>query len=451
MTGALKPYPAYRDSGLSWLGEVPKHWEVRRLGQMGRLSKGNGGNKEDETLVGIPCVRYGDLYTTHSYFIEQTRSFVSKETAKNYTPIAFGDALFATSGETIDEIGKSAVNLMRTAACCGGDVILFRPENDTVASYMGYALDCRSSAAQKAAMGRGITVMHIYAGQLKRLLVSVPPLSEQVTIARYLDHVSECIDRYIGAKERLIALLNEKKQTIINRAVTRGLDPNAQMKPTGIDWMPEVPAHWRIAKLKRLSRMRSGEGITSETIRDYGQYRVYGGNGIRGYTNRFTHDGSFVLIGRQGALCGNVHLASGRFWASEHAVVTSVNNPSDIRYFANLLQTMNLNQYSESAAQPGLAVEQIVNLYVPMPPKEEQEEIVCHLEQEFGNLNTATDRARRQIDLLREYRERLINDVVTGKLDVREARLDMAPDADALEDMERTPLPRAAARAPAIS
>ena len=439
MTGALKPYPAYRDSGLPWLGRVPKHWEVRRLSQMGRLSKGNGGSKEDETPVGIPCVRYGDLYTTHSYFIERTRSFVSKETSKNYTPIAFGDVLFAASGETVDEIGRSAVNLMRTAACCGGDVILFRPEGDTVASYMGYALDCRSSAAQKAAMGRGITVMHIYAGQLKRLPVPLPPIPEQAAIARYLDHVGARVDRYIGAKERLIALLKERKQAIIDRAVTRGLDPNAPMKPTGIAWIPEVPAHWRIAKLKRLSRMRSGEGITAETIRNTGAYRVYGGNGIRGYTDRFTHDGSFTLIGRQGALCGNVHLASGRFWASEHAVVASVNNSNDIRWFANLLQAMNLNQYSESAAQPGLAVEQIVNLYVPVPPKVEQEEIVRHLDREFDNLDTAIARARRQIILLREYRESLINDVVTGKLDVRKAQVDAVPEEEARREADRVP------------
>ena len=422
MTHALKPYPAYRDSGLPWIGEVPKHWEVRRLAQIGRLSKGNGGSKEDEASVGVPCVRYGDLYTTHSYFIEETRSFVSEEMSKNYTPIVFGDVLFAASGETIDEIGKSAANLMRTTACCSGDVILFRPEADAVARYMGYALDCRSSAVQKATMGRGITVMHIYAGQLRRLLISLPPASEQAAIVRYLDHVAKSIDRYISAKERLIALLNEKKQAIIDRAVTRGLDPSAPMKPTDIDWMPEVPAHWEIVKLKRLARMRSGEEITAETIREIGPYRVYGGNGIRGHTDRFTHDGVFALIGRQGALCGNVHLASGQFWASEHAIVASLKAPNNIRWFVDLLRTMNLNQYSEAAAQPGLAVDHIVNLYIPAPPKDEQEAIARYLSDESNDLDTAIDRARRQIGLLREYRERLISDVVTGKLDVREAR-----------------------------
>ena len=133
-------------------------------------------NKEDESQIGVPCVRYGDLYTTHTYFIEKSRSFVAPETARNYTSLAFGNVLFAASGETIDEIGKSAVNLIQSPACCGGDVILFRPQRDLVARYMGYATDCRSSAAQKATMGRGITVKHIYGNQLKYLVVPLPSL-----------------------------------------------------------------------------------------------------------------------------------------------------------------------------------------------------------------------------------------------------------------------------------
>ena len=165
-----------KDSGVEWLGDVPTHWDVRRLGQFGRLSKGNGGNKEDEIQTGVPCVRYGDLYTTHTYFIEKSRSFVAPETARNYTSIAFGDVLFAASGETIEEIGKSAVNLIQAPACCGGDVILFRPQQDLVARYMGYATDCSPCCHQKATMGRGITVKHIYGDQLKYLVTPLPPL-----------------------------------------------------------------------------------------------------------------------------------------------------------------------------------------------------------------------------------------------------------------------------------
>ena len=188
MIANLISYPKMKPSGVEWLGNVPEHWEVRRLGQIGRLSKGNGGNKEDEVSLGVPCVRYGDLYTTHTNFILKSRSFVSVAKAEDYTPITFGDVLFAASGETINEIGKSAVNLMQSAACCGGDIILFRSERQVESRYMGYATDCRPAAAQKATMGRGITVKHIYGDQLKYLTLAFPSLPEQAAIVRFLDY-----------------------------------------------------------------------------------------------------------------------------------------------------------------------------------------------------------------------------------------------------------------------
>lgn len=150
MNANLQPYMNYKPSGIEHLGNVPAHWDVRTLGQIGRLLKGTGGNKDDEVSRGIPCIRYGDLYTTHDYFIQRSRSFIAKEKETEYTTIELGDVLFAGSGETIDEIGKSAVNLIEQDACCGGDIILCRPERQVVPRYLGYATDCRPAVAQKA-------------------------------------------------------------------------------------------------------------------------------------------------------------------------------------------------------------------------------------------------------------------------------------------------------------
>ena len=163
-------------------------------------------------------------------------------------------------------------------------------------------------------MGRGITIMHIYSGQLKYLWLPLPPPPEQRAIVRYLDYVDRRIRRYITAKQKLIALLEEEKQAIINQAVTRGLDPNVRLKPSGVEWLGDVPEHWQVRRLKTMCSMKSGDGITAETIEESGGFPVYGGNGLRGYTSSYTHDGEFALIGRQGALCGNVHIARGRFW-----------------------------------------------------------------------------------------------------------------------------------------
>ena len=171
----LQPYPAYKPSGVDWLGDVPAHWDLVQLGRIGRFFKGRGGTKADEVPEGVPCIRYGDLYTSHKYHIRASRAFVTETDALNYTPIRYGDILFAGSGETIEEIGKSAVNLIEQPACCGGDVILFRPEREIDARFSGYAIDCPQSQYQKSTMGRGITVMHIYGGELKNLWMALPP------------------------------------------------------------------------------------------------------------------------------------------------------------------------------------------------------------------------------------------------------------------------------------
>ena len=233
MAAALKPYPAYKDSGVEWLGAVPAHWEVRRLGSVGRFFKGGGGTKEDEREAGVPCVRYGDLYTQHQFFITATRACVTAELADTvYTPIRYGDVLFAGSGETLDEIGKSAVNLIPGPACCGGDVIILRPDIDADARFLGYAMDCATTARQKARIGRGFTVVHIYSSELKYVTVAFPSLPEQAAIVRFLGHAERRIRRYIRAKQRLIALLEESRTVLINDVVARGLDPNAETHST---------------------------------------------------------------------------------------------------------------------------------------------------------------------------------------------------------------------------
>ena len=232
--------------------KLPRIGRSSQLGRIGVFSKGSGGTKDDEVPDGIPCVRYGDLYTTHNHFISHTRSYVSPAKASAYTPIHRGDVLFPTSGETIEDIGKSAVNLLDTHVLCGGDIIIFRPTIPMDLKFAGYALDCPAAQTQKSLMGRGITIMHIYSGQLKYLWLSLPPLPEQAAIVRYLDYVGRRIRRYVSAKRKLIALLEEEKQAIVNRAVTRGLDPNVRLKPSGVEWLGNVPAHWEMRRGKRL-------------------------------------------------------------------------------------------------------------------------------------------------------------------------------------------------------
>lgn len=173
-------------------------------------------------------------------------------------------------------------------------------------------------------------------------------------------------------------------------------------------WFPTPPQGWTVKPLKRLVTMRAGEGITSEGIEVEGGYPVYGGNGVRGFTDGFTHEGRHVLIGRQGALCGNVHLAEGRFWASEHAVVASALPGASAPWLRYLLTSMNLGQYSMTAAQPGLSVDFIRDLPAPTPDLAQQQQISNFLDRETTKIDTLIVKQQRLISNLSERRAALL-------------------------------------------
>ena len=177
--------------------------------------------------------------------------------------------------------------------------------------------------------------------------------------------------------------------------------------------------NWGKKKLKYVAKLKSGEGITAEDITPDGNYPVYGGNGLRGYTTKFTHEGNYVLIGRQGALCGNINFAFDKFFASEHAIVVTILDGSNFYWLGELLRSMNLNQYSQASAQPGLSVEKIQNLLISVPSNVIQKNIVQFLKIETQRIDNTIAKIEKEIELMQEYRTALISEVVIGKIDVR--------------------------------
>lgn len=168
--------------------------------------------------------------------------------------------------------------------------------------------------------------------------------------------------------------------------------------------------------------MTSGNAITANSIEPEGKYPVYGGNGLRGYTTDNTHDGTFVLVGRQGALCGNVHVVKGRFWASEHAVVATTRSGHDANWLGATLEVMNLNQHSIAAAQPGLAVERVLNLWLPVPSSAEQTTIARFLDYATSRIDRYIRAKEKLIALMEEQKQVIIHEAVSGKIDVRTDR-----------------------------
>lgn len=203
-----------------------------------------------------------------------------------------------------------------------------------------------------------------------------------------------------------------------------------------------LPRDWIWKKLKYVARMAAGDAITSDDIRETGDYPVYGGNGLRGYTENFNRRGDFVLIGRQGALCGNINYASGEFWASEHAIVADLQDNAEVRWLGELLSFMNLNQYSQSAAQPGIAVDVIANLPIPVPPRKMQKAIASFLNRETTDIDALIAAKQRLLELLAEKRRVIVAEAIMRGLNpapsLRPSGIDWLGDIPAHWEVERS-------------
>lgn len=191
-----------------------------------------------------------------------------------------------------------------------------------------------------------------------------------------------------------------------------------KMRDSGIPWIGEAPEGWEFSKIKYHCTMKSGDNITALDISDNGEYPVYGGNGLRGFYKIYNKNGNHILIGRQGALAGNVHLVNGKFWATDHAVVVTLKNDVFINYFFRMLESMNLNQYAfDTAAQPGLSVSRIMNLNIVLPNLEEQHRIADFLDSKCSEIDTLIENLRARVESAKEYKKAVITEAVTKGLD----------------------------------
>lgn len=175
----------------------------------------------------------------------------------------------------------------------------------------------------------------------------------------------------------------------------------------------QIPQNWSLLRIEDIcSTFKSGFGITSNNIFDEGDYPVYGGNGLRGYTATYTHEGNYVLIGRQGALCGNITLVSGKSYVSEHAIAVQTNSQNDLQYLAYNLSLLDLNRFSESSAQPGLSVEKLLRLKLLLPPLPEQRKIALIL----STWDRAIEKTEKLIAKSLQLKKGLMQQLLTGKV-----------------------------------
>ena len=456
MSADLTPYPAMKDSGVPWLGAVPEHWTTERLkSSMNNIVEQTAERRGTDLYVALEHVeswtgrlRYADLDVS---FDSQVKCFRS------------GDVLFGKLRPYLAKVTRPTGD-----GVCVGEFLILRPRHsNATAPYMEQLLrskpiiDTVNSSTFGAKMPRADWQF------MGGMAIALPPLPEQAAIVRFLDHADRRIRRYIRAKQRLITLLEEQKQALIHQAVTGQIDvrtgqPYPAYKPSGVEWFPQVPDHWNVLPMRRVIYSAVDGPHFSPTYLDTGipflsarnvksdrwsleDAKYISEEDYHEFNRRLTPERGDVLY-TKGGTTGVARVVDLTFpfqvWV--HIAVLKVNkNAIDPEFLAAALNSTRCYEQSQlftrGATNQDLGLGRMKGIKLPVPPAlAEQRAIAGHLRTGLGQVLEAISATRREIRLLREYRTRLIADVVTGKLDVREAAARLPDEVEEPEPLDET-------------
>jgi len=439
MTSELRPYPEYKDSGLAWLGRVPAGWDVRRNGRQFAQRNETGFGSLPILEVSLRTgVRVRDMD-------DMKRKQVMSDREK-YKRAVKGDIAYNMMRMWQGAVGVAPVDGLVSPA-----YVVARPYPEVEPRYFSYLFRTDAYKNEVDGYSRGIVKdrNRLYWEDFKRMPSCFPPPDEQKAIADYLDANAAMVRRFIRNWRRLIEVLNEQKQAIINRAVTRGLDPSVSLKPSGIDWLGDIPQHWEVLRLKNVANVVLGKMLKTTASPGHKLRPYLRSANIQWWKPRLDDVAEMWfsdaemdlyrlstgdLLVSEGGEVGRACLWNGQI--EECYIQNSVHkvSPNDrVRSQFLLLQFFLLGKSGRFEAITNrvsighLTREKLVAVYVAVPPVNEQDQIVNRVAESTRSINVAIDRAQREIDLIREYRTRLITDVVTGKLDVRQSSAVAAP------------------------
>ena len=386
----MRCYSQYKDSGVQWLGEIPSHWEIVPMKYCIKLNNGRD-YKKYESCNGIPVIGTGGQF-----------AYSSKEMFN-------GEVVFFGRKGTVDK------PFYYTGSFWAVDTVFYAEAKDNMICRYLYYL---GTTIPFGLYSTSTAIPSMTQTDLLNNLISLPPLSEQQAIASYLDTATAKIDEAIAQQQKMIDLLNERKQIIINNAVTKGLNPNAKMKPSGIDWIGEIPEHWEVSKYKFHGFIKSGDSIRNEDVKDEGAYVVYGGNGPIGFCQKYNIVRDAIVIGRVGALCGNVRYIENPAYVSDNALIFNITSKINHAFLLWSMESADFNKLNSSNAQPLITGTKIKNVPFALPSISEQEKIVEYLKMNLSYIKETVTNISTQITLLQERKQIIINDVVTGKVKV---------------------------------
>lgn len=447
----LTPYQDYKNSDLPWAGDIPEHWETWRNGRL--FAQRNETGHGDLPILEVSLrtgVRVRDMDN-----LKRKQMMSDRE---KYKRAARGDIAYNMMRMWQGAVGVAPVDGLVSPA-----YVVARPFKDVDCGYYSYLFRTQAYMNEVDGYSRGIVKdrNRLYWQDFKRMLSVIPPISEQKQIANFLDCLGVKVRKFIRDKRRLVELLREQKQTIIDQAVTRGLDHDVKLKPSGVEWIGDIPEHWEVRRLRTLATVRASgvdkntndnelpihlcnyvdvyknDQITAEIdfmkataspeeIRTFG---LQAGDVIITKDSETWEDiaiPAFVPETLPGVICA-YHLTLVRPFTGE------INGEFLLRAFSSDPVAEQFRVSANGVTRFGLSQGAIKGAYFPVPPLEEQLRIVTHINERCDEIKQATARAQREIELMREYRTRLISDVVTGKVDVRGIEVPAVADGDLLD------------------
>ena len=455
MIDGLKPYAEYKESGLPWLGQVPRHWVMRRLrASITDCTNGVWGsdpNGKDDLI----CVRVADFdRVSHRVSLKKKTLRAIPLSARSRRLLRNGDLLLEKSGGgDLQPVGAVVSYDHDEPAVCSNFVARMPVANGYNSHFVvSLHFTLYASRINVLSIKQTTGIQNLDSQAYLREVVAFPPPDEQAAIVRFLDHANRKIDGFIRAKRKLIGLLNEQKQAIIHRAVTRGLHPDVPLKPSGIPWLGDIPKHWEVKRMKfvvdhygpGIQMGPFGSSLTSlksqcTGFKLYGQENTISGDFFRG--NRWLTREQFDQLRKYEILPGDIVLTRkgsiGKARIVPAGIQKGIADSDTIRvrldkrhvdptFVVEVLHTSTyilrqLEMSRRGAVLGGLNTTTIGDILLVLPPLEYQPELLKGLHTAALPLSTAIARTEREIALMQEYRTRLTADLVTGKLDVREA------------------------------
>jgi type I restriction enzyme S subunit len=402
----IQKYPAYKDSGAEWLGDIPVKWDsikMKHLFQDVSIKK-----KGDAELLSVTQ----DQGVVPRTWVEN-RMVMPSGALESFKFINKGD--FAISLRSFE----GGLEYCHHDGIISPAYTVLKAKRNFESQFYKYLFKSFSFISELQTSVVGIRQgKNISFEELSYSYLPIPPLDEQTAIAAFLDHKTALIDQAIGIKQKQIELLKERRQILIHQAVTRGLNPNVKLKDSGVEWIGEIPEGWEVKKVKHFGMIRSGESVVNSLLNDSGQFEVYGGNGNMGFYNKFNVEGFNIIIGRVGAYCGNVRLINEKKWISDNALILTLNDVNIYSYISILLEVGNLNKLNSSNAQPLITGTKVLNFQLPIPSKIEQNQIQVFIDKTKTKIANAISLKEQEIEKLKEYKATLINSAVTGKIKV---------------------------------